>query len=399
MVILDPTKFRVSSALKNIIGKELITDDFIAVFELVKNSFDAHAAQVDIFFDNIQDDAKLTIWDDGKGMDKEDIINKWLFVAYSAKREGSEDYRDKIRSKRIHAGAKGIGRFSCDKLGRTLTIYTKRKGNKAKINKLIVDWTDFEQDSQEEFVNVSVNHTFVKDVPYENFKHGTILEITGLRENWNRDKLLKLKHSLEKLINPNQENDPHGFSIFLHAAEEEDKDDESRAKGKKREIVNGPIENKIFEDLEIKTTKIETSISRDGKFIETILEDKGSLVYRIEEKNEYQGLLKDIKVSLFFLSQYTKGLFTKKMGIDSVSYGSVFLYKNGFRIYPFGEQGEDIFKLDRRKAQGYNRNLGTREIIGRIEINGTNNKFKETSSRDGGLIKNDNYIALVLCHS
>ena len=46
-------KFRVSSALKNIIGKDLITNEFIAVFELVKNSFDAHARQVDVTFKNL----------------------------------------------------------------------------------------------------------------------------------------------------------------------------------------------------------------------------------------------------------------------------------------------------------------------------------------------------------
>ena len=382
MAKLDPTKFRISSALKNIIGKELITDDFIAVFELVKNSFDSHAAQVDIFFEDINSNgSRLIIWDDGKGMDREDITKKWLFVAHSAKKEGTEDYRDRIRPKRIHSGAKGIGRFSCDKLGSNLTIYTKRKKRNSKINKLVVDWADFEQDSQKEFIDIKIKHSYVQEVPYEKFEHGTILEITSLRETWDRKKLLKLKHSLEKLINPNQENDPHGFSIFLNVEEEEGKDREKKTGGDKRNIVNGRIENKIFENLEIKTTKIETVISKSGEFIETILEDRGALIYKIKEKNTYKGLLEDIKISVFYLSQSAKSLFTKKMGIDSVAYGSIFLYKNGFRIYPFGEQGEDPLKIDKRKGQGYKRFLGTREIIGRIEINGKNDEFKETSQR------------------
>src|SRR6266513_1688888 len=106
-------KFRVSSALKTIIGRELITDDFVAVFELVKNSFDAHARNVEIRFEGLTtDDPKLIIKDDGKGMTADDIDNKWLFVAYSAKREGTEDdptgkgkdYRDKISTERTFAG-------------------------------------------------------------------------------------------------------------------------------------------------------------------------------------------------------------------------------------------------------------------------------------------------------
>src|SRR4051812_14830249 len=118
----DKLSFKISSGLKNIIGRDLITDDYVAIFELVKNSYDAHAKSVTISF---QSD-RIVITDDGKGMDINDINSKWLFVAYSAKKEGVEDvelekkefdsFRDKIQAKKYYAGAKGIGRFSCDRL-------------------------------------------------------------------------------------------------------------------------------------------------------------------------------------------------------------------------------------------------------------------------------------------
>ena len=391
---LDPTKFRVSSALKTIIGKELITDDFIAVFELVKNSFDANAKRVDIIFENLYSgDPRLIIKDDGKGMDKTDIVEKWLFVAYSAKKEGTEDYRDKIQTKRTYAGTKGIGRFSCDRLGSNLTLYTK-KAEEGRINKLEIDWTLFEEDSKKEFITIPVEYSTVRDVTYKNFNLGTVLEITSLRERWDGDKLLKLRHSLEKLINPNQENDPRGFSIYLTVKEELENDKEKESEGETRKVINGKIENRIFEDLDIKTTKIDVVIPSDGKTIRTILEDRGTLIYEIVEKNPHKGVLEDIKVSLFMLNRSAKMLFTKKMGIHAVQYGSLFLYKNGFRIYPFGEPGEDPLKIDHRKQQGQSRFLGTRDIIGRIEINGDNPTFQETSSRDGGLIRNFSYKVL-----
>lgn len=392
---LDPTKFRVSSALKTIIGKELITDDFIAVFELVKNSFDAHSKRVDVIFEGIYgDNPCLTIWDDGKGMDKKDIVNKWLFVAYSAKKEGVEDYRDKIMSNRIHAGAKGIGRFSCDKLGTNLTIYTKKLGGGSIANKLIIDWTRFEEDAKKEFITVPIEYNSIQEVPYENFNHGTILEITGLREKWDRDKLIKLKHSLEKLINPNQENDPKGFSIYLQVDEELNTDNEKEAGGNTWDIVNGKVENTIFENLEIKTTKIDSVISQNGETITTRLEDRGTLIYQVTEQNPYRKYLKDIQSHLFVLNRSAKATFARRMGIPSVKYGSVFLYKNGFRIYPFGEPGQDTLKIDHRKQQGTARFFGTRDIIGRIEINGKNPDFQETSSRYGGLIRNSAYDAM-----
>ena len=70
--------FRISSGLKRIIGRDLITNDFVAVFELVKNSFDARATEVNIIFE----DNRLFIIDNGKGMSYDDLINKWLFDPY-----------------------------------------------------------------------------------------------------------------------------------------------------------------------------------------------------------------------------------------------------------------------------------------------------------------------------
>jgi signal transduction histidine kinase len=399
MAKIAPNKFRVSSALKTIIGKELITDDFIAVFELVKNAFDAHAKRVNIIFNNLYSEdpnkkPSLIIQDNGKGMDLTDIVEKWLFVAYSAKKEGVEDYRDKIQSKRIHAGSKGIGRFSCDKIGTTLTMYTKKVDSGPDANKLVVDWTKFEEDSKKEFITVPVDYDTVQEVPYKGFNKGTIIVIEKFREGWDREKLLKLRQSLEKLINPNQENDPRGFSIYLTVKEELENDKETESKGEIRKVINGKIENKIFEDLEIKTTKIDVVIPSNGRTVQTILEDRGTLIYDIVENNPYEKKLRDIRISLFVLNRSAKMLFTKNMGIHAIEYGSVFLYKNGFRIYPFGEPGQDTLKIDHRKQQGTRRFFGTRDIIGRIEINGENLIFQETSSRDGGLIRNKAYDAL-----
>jgi len=91
---------------------------------------------------------KLSSKDNGKGMSYDDLINKWLFVAYSAKKEGTEedsfDYRNRITVKRAYAGAKGIGRFSCDRLGSLLYLETKKDGLDSKVESLLTDWNKFE---------------------------------------------------------------------------------------------------------------------------------------------------------------------------------------------------------------------------------------------------------------
>lgn len=214
--------------------------------------------------------------------------------------------------------------------------------------------------------------------------------------DWDRGKLLKLRRSLERLINPNQGNDIDSFSIILKVPDEEQDDEviKQTKPGEPWNIVNGPIKNFLFEALELKTTQIQLEIDKDGDLLLTQLQDRGTLIYELMENNPYRGLLQDIRINLFFLNRSAKYAFTRRMGLEPKNYGSVFLYKNGFRIHPFGDVGDDSLEIDRRKQQGFFRFLGSRDLSGRIEINGKNPDFQETSSRDGGLIKTKAFDSL-----
>jgi len=396
MSIQEELRFKVSSALKNIIGSDLINDDFIAVFELVKNSYDAHATRVEIYFENINTpNGKIIIKDNGKGMNYNDLINKWLFVAYSAKKDGTEedtfDYRDKIKTKRAYAGAKGIGRFSCDRLGSNLYLETIKQEPNAKCEVLITDWHKFEGDLKDEFINVSVLHETIGTSNFD-LVNGTVLEITNLKSAWDREKLLKLKDALAKLINPNtqKQNDTFTISLFVDSELNADKKEDDY-----RNIVNGEIKNLIFETLDLKTTKITSRVhSEVENTIETELHEGGKLVYKITEVNPLKSLY-NIDFVIYFLNRSAKLTFSRRMGIQPVEYGHIFMYKNGLRVYPYGERAEDPLNMDNRKAQGYNRYLGTREVIGFISINDPNDDLRETSSRGDGLIKTKAYNDLI----
>lgn len=398
--------FRISSGLKNIIGRDLITDDYIAVFELVKNAYDARANHVLIEFS----ENKIIIEDDGKGMSKDDIENKWLFVAYSAKKEGTEDedehtedYRDKIQLKRYYAGAKGIGRFSCDRLGNKLTLMTRKEGSET-TERIKVNWDEFDQDANKEFLEIKVKHETLRgEHKFANgATHGTRLVITELNgfESWDRDKKKGLKKSLEKLINPfdsesakHLENAAQSFSISIKDASEMEADLKAK---EDHDRVNGEVKNFIFEKLGLKTSHITAMIDDAGKGITITLVDRGTLIYKIRKPNETP--LKSIVFHLFFLNQAAKTNFTKTVGIRPIDFGSVYLYKNGFRIAPFGDPGDDSFKIERRHGQAVGRTFGLRDLIGRIEIFGDEeNHFKETTSRDGGFYKNEYTEALIDC--
>ncbi|MER8841853.1 ATP-binding protein [Mesorhizobium sp. M0913] len=377
--------FRVSSYLKDIIGRDLVTNEFVAIFELVKNSFDAGATRVDIEFD--PEERTIAIVDDGHGMSQSDIRDKWLFVAYSEKALAEPDtYRDKIRPSGQFAGSKGIGRFACDTLGTGLELYSLAEG-KNSISKLEIDWTRFEQDSTEEFQDVDVALGAATSFPIiYNAKppslHGTVLIIKDTRQDWDAENIKKLRRDLAKLIDPFGTTTDVAVSTWLVDGTTDAIED-----------VDGRVGNEIAELLREKTSRIEVAI--ENGIINTTLFDRGRKIYAIREASHYEEL-KDSRIEgqIYFLNRSAKHTFTARMGVRPIEFGSVFLFLNRFRIFPIGEEFDDTLGLNRRKQQGQSRYLGTRDIIGRVDVTARPKIFREVSSRDAGLIEDARSRAL-----
>jgi signal transduction histidine kinase len=393
--------FKTNVLLKNIVGKDLINDDNIAVLELVKNAYDAGATKVDLYFRNLiptrsgkprstkipqisnEPEPEILIVDNGSGMARNDVIDKWLNIAFSEKK-----YEPK-KGKRILAGNKGVGRFSCDRLGRRLDLYTKVQGGDTV--HLFVDWQKFEVENRPKLqiqnIPVELERSDVETVKeatgLTGWNKGTVLHISGLRSFWGRDALLKLRSYLERLFNPNQAFEKEKFRLNIIAPDFDLHD----ADVEKQERVNGEIRNEIFEKLNFKTTNIESVIDPTGALITTVLNHNGREVYRVVEKNEFDQL-KAVKVVIYYLNPYKKTYFRRQTGLDSVEFGSIFLFINGFRIPPYGDRGNDWLHLDVRKTQGTARYIATRDLVGRIEIDDLENKFQIISSREG-IIKNE----------
>lgn len=396
-----PLHFRTNVQLKSIIGKDLINNDNIAVLELVKNSYDAGSPVGIVEFKNLKENddnerlddysersSKLFIKDFGVGMDDMDIREKWLNIAYSEKKTGSE------KDGRLMAGAKGVGRFSCDRLGRFLDMYTRKKGHP--IYHLSIDWKKFEVDDKKDLIiqDIDIDRREINEREFNekfnvnSFEQGTFIEISKLRSQWvtpgkkgkwDTSKILDLRRYLEKLLNPNQVFQGQGFVIKLIAGEFAG-DDELKKPAQK---INGSIENKIFKKLNFTTTVIEAEISPKGDTITTTLTDRSRNVLKVVERNVNYRLLKDIKVVIFYLNPYAKAYFKRYTGIRSVNFGSIFLFINGFRVNPLGDYGDDWLRMEVRKGQGHAKFLGTREVVGRIEINDYKREFQIISSREG----------------
>ena len=363
--------FKTSSGIKNIVGKDLITDRFVAIFELVKNAYDAKASDVIVSFDfDLEDFGQtLTIEDNGSGMSRNDLENKWLYLAYSEKQEGKSNDDRKL------VGSKGIGRFSCDSLGEHLKIRTKKTGESIE-HQLIVNWADFEKDHKNRFENIDVEYS-QNDVEAETTsKSYTVLEIKKLRHEWNKKSIDKVIDSLRRLKNPFVSDD--GFNIYCG--------ENIIANHKSNVQITDKflIKSNISEVLKDKSITIETSIAEK---IKIDLFDRGRHIYTLEKDND--SLLKNLSVfiSLNYLTSSAKSTFTRRMGIEPVNYGNVFVYRNNFRVSPYGDVDYDLFGLNSRKTQGHSRYIGTRELIGHIDIIDDLGVFRETSSRNNGFIQ------------
>lgn len=426
-------KFKTSSGIKSIVGKDLITDRYVAIFELVKNSYDARATEVVVSFNTSDDseegvgsldDGKIYIVDNGTGMSKDDLDSKWLKLAYSDKQEGSfednidEDSLREIKN-RILVGSKGIGRFSSDSLGSIITIRTKIKKENFE-HQLTINWDDFDKDLTTLFEDINVNYEENVNLSRNDVDSYTIIEISNLRNKWTEEQLDGVTEKLRRLKNPFIEDDNLkiycGINIF--------KLNEFSSLKK-----NNLVSSNIAEVLREKSINISALIKSYYKKIKVnncielinnnftpvsynihlpflmynlkiirstiILEDRGEKIYKLER--DEVSILKDldhIRISVNYLTISAKSTFTRRMGVPAVRYGNIFVYRNGFHVSPYGEEHYDIFGLNLRKAQGYNRYLGTREIIGFINIEDSKNLLKETSSRNNGFIENGYFKSL-----
>ncbi|WP_242257751.1 ATP-binding protein [Streptococcus thoraltensis] len=355
---MEKLHFKVSSGLKDIIGRDLITNELVAIFELVKNGYDADATEINLIINSHEN--SITIEDNGNGMNRYDIENKWLFVAHSEKKD----------SNRIYAGSKGIGRFSCDRLGSKLTLISKKNNE---LSELIIDWGEFEKNSLDEFEKMEVVYSSGSDVnSLFRGKSGTVLKITELRDDWSKERVEKVFSALQRLVNPFVDDGKIKINVQYFSSATEIAE------------INRDVTNNIATVLDKKTIYIECEVKE--KEISVTLFDKEKTIYSFNVENT--TILTNIYFKVYYMGQAAKTNFHRIMKVRAKDYGSIFLYKNNFRIFPHGEVDYDSFGLNLRKTQGYNRYLGHRELLGWINITDSEDHFKEVTSRDRGFVTN-----------
>lgn len=425
MSIIDQgsSPFEPYARLINIIGDQLITDKKVAVIEIIKNSYDADAEKSTIRFSNLDNFKKfnltepeepcIEIEDDGEGMPLQTIKEIWLRPATPNKLDKKNKKQTFTKKGRIIQGEKGIGRFAIHKLGEKIEIYTKTLTSPEV--KLSLDFSDFNPENNDLF-NQTVsdykllsevqNKWTVSDTP-EKIKQpqGTLIRISKLREAWNKSDFEELSKAISRLTPPN---DPNSKSFEIKIAQ----DFNTKIYINNTEYTS-PNLIKFDDVIERAPFQIKGTISKEAnltfsyKAIKTNREIKQKI--NLLDENELATLNYDswaiktrftnlqrtplcgeIHFSLYAydLSNIEKTSDTKELK-SFIKDNFVYLFRDGVRVYPFGEQGYDWLNLDKlRSVVKAGKFPSYNDLIGFVYIGQLENPLLRDSTNRQGIVNN-----------
>lgn len=373
------------------LGFELVGRQETALGELIKNAYDADATTVTIVFaDYSSAGGSLTISDDGSGMTETIIRSAWMKLSTSEKERApiSERYR------RSRAGRKGIGRFAVERLGSTLTLSSRVAGESEGV-RVTFDWDEsLKPDLDIALVAFSIEH-FEKPID----DHGTSLEIGNLRDKWTDKQLEQVWKSVILLQPPFKpprtyrgqsatpagtiEPDP-GFSVVIN--------------GKSSDKVRAEFSlSRTF--LEQRTARITGSVDENGYGKVTVSSTK--LGFEDSETLDTRflalGPLSFEADYFIYVPDLISGFSIRTAVEVGTEFGGIRLYRDGFRVLPYGELRDDWLKLAFDSSR---RNLlvpaNNNNFFGQVELSSIENPLlEETSSREG-LIENEAFSELAV---
>ncbi|MFN8490032.1 MAG: ATP-binding protein [Caldilineaceae bacterium] len=203
-VHLGKAPFSVMARVAMQLGRESISNSIVAITELVKNAYDADAEHVSIHFAGLDtENPILVIEDDGNGMTRKQLEERWLVIGTPNKLSSGHS----ARKGRILTGEKGLGRLGLDRLC-TQTIVQTFVESANLATKLVIDWTKYEKNDgrlEEIEHDIFAIPKSVTDYITDSVRHitkGTQLILFGLKDEWTHDSLIRLREELALLVSP-----------------------------------------------------------------------------------------------------------------------------------------------------------------------------------------------------
>jgi hypothetical protein len=358
--------FAPRARLLKLLGAELISDEIVAITELVKNAHDADATCVTILFSGVTGEhGEILVSDDGHGMDLDTLMSRWMQPAGSAK--GREGRRFTTRGRRV-LGEKGVGRFAADKLASHLELVSRPTGAPLEI-RAEFDWDEFEHDDR---MLSDVRSKWEVRSPDWLESNGTVLRLSKLRASWNERLFRRLSTRLSRLVSP-FESGVKGFRIVIESDEFPDYSGEVSA---------GFLDQAPY--------RVEAQF--DGVSGVSIRVNNGRAIEQVW-KGDSPLRCGPVRARMFAFDLETESIarIGPRMEVRAWlrEWSGMSVYRDGFRIWPYGEPHDDWLRLDQRRVNNPVVRLSNNQVVGFVEVSADRNPELRDQTNREGLIHNE----------
>ncbi len=396
-------KFKPRARLLLQLGDQLIKNESIALLELAKNAYDADASMVsiDMYHLDSVEDGYIVIEDDGFGMTADVVENVWLEPGSSYKQEQFVERRFTPKYHRLPIGEKGIGRFGAHKLGNLIEMTTKSAS--AKEVYVHIDWTKFAE------------HRYLEEVPiriiernqpkyFTDGKTGTRIVIKGFRKEWERGMARNVIRAITSITSPFDSMD--SFKPLLQITDKPGWFDGIITWDKVCDYSLFQFNATMYGNKLVEFSYKFLPWNTMTKLHERVIGLSDSIVQNylcITDDEEKPVDLSKYKIGTIRFKGFIFDLdtFIMKMGVSDKngfksylkSNGGIRVFRDGLRVYDYGEPENDWLSLDYRRFQQPTKAISNNLIVGAIDLNREESSDLEEKTNREGFVTNEAYIA------
>lgn len=371
------------------LGADLVTNDVVAVIELVKNSYDAFAHRVQIKFRQDAAGAPyIEIGDDGLGMTKDVIENVWSVVATPYK-ESDFVTKKAGRTRRV-VGSKGLGRLSVARLGDRLEMLTQAPDSPCW--EVTADWPGISQGD-----DISQSSVYCRErlgaSPFA--KSGTLIRILDLKEAWDEDRIDELRQDLRRFISPFGRAERFSISLSGFGDERESEVEAEDFLSEPKYSIEGGVDAtgnitgiykfspiSVHGDSRVANVRFSWEQICDSRrspwrFSSHSREAAKCGPFSFEIRAWDIGADGTGEISEKY--QIRRGLVRRAIR----EHKGISIYRDGVLVLPKTDRGHDWLGLDLRRVGRVGPRLSTSQIVGYISISADKNpKIEDTSDRE-----------------
>ncbi|MFQ3661340.1 MAG: ATP-binding protein [Chloroflexaceae bacterium] len=349
---------------------------------MVKNSYDADATRVDVAITGLltTESTRIEVRDNGIGMSRSDIEEKWLSPAIDHK-ERQKKAKSRSSRGRLPIGEKGVGRFAVHQLGRKLTLITRMADQLEVV--LEIDWDAFDS-----------GDTFLDDVPVTLYERppqlftdgqtGTYMLIERARATWSEPMLAKVHRALRRLQSPHIAVNDFRISLSCPDYPAYERIDSSDILERAHYVFRGYVTPEGTLDYEYRCQHPAVPERRAA-------EDSFNLITPAQKEMASSGENGCGPFHLTFYvwdrsQEYLNRSGVSRADLDAMS--GISLFRDGLRVLPYGEAGNDWLDLDKERINNPSQRIGNQQIIGFVEVQQEETPGLRDKTNREGLIDN-----------